>query len=454
MKNIIAISLVVSTFLVGANVNNLVDNKVNSIRENSIINNTSITQGNTQIVGDSYIDTLTIDQSSNIEAGNLVENSTLDGADIKQGTTSVTNSRVINLGLESDSNITLSTITGGKISQGSFIITDSNATDSEATNINLKATNLIDETTSDDSNIKQSYTIIGNGSDVSNLDITQQNSIQGSIFQQSDSTQGVIEVDNSHLNGLFSLHGFEENVNKIEGTVVENYSITKQNEVSLQNGADILTFKNGSHNSLKDSLISQSNLFQNSILVDDSSVESMEHYRKNEINNLNAYENSTIIQNRVNIALNSDVKDFKSNRLVDNKIESLTAFSSTIAQNDVDIVHGDIDGLDIGQKNSIVATTTDGSADSNMTSSNITQGKVLIRDTQAQNILESGANGSDFFKNSISDIDIEDSTISQGDLISYESHISNITTQGDNSASNLDMDNSSLTQGKILINGY
>ena len=457
MKRIVTISIIASTLLFSANsASNLKHDTVSKIQNDSSITNSTVKQADITISNSSDVDGLTVTQKNGTEAGNLIQGTSVSDSTVRQGSTEISGARVLNLGLDSVSEIKSSNIeSSSSVSQSNFIITDSNATDSTADDVNIGASNSIDSSTVNGSDVKQSYTILSNGADVSNLDVNQTNSIETSTIRNSSHiTQGMLDVNNSTLNGLSSTYGYSNNTNIIADTTSDGSNI-EQNRISLKNGADVKSVKNGSRNEVLNSDIESSNIVQNSISVDNSGVDTMNHYRKNSIDDLSA-NNSYIIQNRVTIESNSDVKNFTSNRYINNKIKSVTANGSTIAQNDVLILNGIVNGLDIGQENTIEATTTDGTADSNVSQSYISQGKVVLRDTGAINIVEQDANGGDFLQNKIKDIDIEGhSSISQGDLISYESYINNLTAQENNSISSLKMDNgANLTQGQILINGY
>ena len=187
MKKTIFVSIIVSAMLFAStDVTNLTVDNISKVDGSSNVSGATVNQGQTNVdangITGSDVDDVTITQKDGTDAGNLITGSTIgDGTNtvtVNQGTTTIENSKVSNVGLSSVNKIESSTVTGdSKIEQGTLLVSDSNLTDSNANDVEINSQNTIANVNTDTSDIYQSSTKILGHSDVDNLNLTQTNNI-------------------------------------------------------------------------------------------------------------------------------------------------------------------------------------------------------------------------------------------------------------------------------------
>jgi len=350
MKRTILISIIASTVVFGAAVDNFTTDIVNKAQGGSITS-ADVDQGKTLIKGSADVDDLTITQRGDTadSTGNLLDSVTItggvdgDGLKVNQGTTIVDNARVNGVTIDSDSAINGGTINAvGEVSQGKtevssggtlenvkiestntinsanisgnvnvsqasvLVNSDANASDSTADNTDIKSTNTIDEGVAiADSTVKQSSVEInGNGTDVSGLGINQTNTLQGEgeIQNSSKTLQGIVKVDTgAKVNGLTT------NVQNTMNNLSTDNSTAVQNHINIHSGSQVTNMSvdtiDDNHNTMSGVSLTNSQATQNTYNITNNS----------EVTNLSGKHNN-IIQNSTmsNLTLNQDLVDINS----------------------------------------------------------------------------------------------------------------------------------------------
>jgi len=208
MKRTILISIVASGMLFATSVNNVNVDETSSVDTTSNITNATVNQA--QINVDTMGGTSSTVDDVNIEQTNRITQSTVDNyseglVEVNQGETTIENSKISNLGLKSINTINNgSTINGNsQVDQGSFITNESNATDSTADDVDIDATNTIDNATITESAVKQSYTTL-DSSNVNDMTQVVTNDITNGTTVTNGSTllQAKTEIDDSQVTTL------------------------------------------------------------------------------------------------------------------------------------------------------------------------------------------------------------------------------------------------------------
>ena len=334
MKKIIILSVVSSFVLAGNIVNDLeVDQKNEVTNSSSLSNSVTVSQGETNIQNNSNVENVDILQRDGSEAGNLIDNSTINGAysEVYQGLTSVDSSTLYNTQLTSKNTIQRVNITNGKsvIRQGNLIIGgDSNLSGTAGSggggmgmggsgeNLEITQTNLLKDTDIQNSFINQGVTTINNHADVSiSFKLDQTNTINRA------SATGHNDVNSSQL---------QQGVTKISGGDTSNVVQTIQNvmEDITVDGSSI----NQSSITLTDSTVSNINSDASSSIDD-----------KNRVSYTTATNNSNIEQSSINISSSTVDKLYKSDRgslQENNWIHTVTIDNSKIQQSNFNVNNG------------------------------------------------------------------------------------------------------------------
>ena len=281
MKKTIIISLVISSLLMGANtVDNLTIEQENRISSSSTINNATVHQGKSEIIGSSDVDKVSILQKGS-EDGNVIDNSDIIGSDtektiVYQGLTHIKNSKVENIELESINKImNVNAIHDATtIKQGNFIINDSNATDSSGVDVDIDSLNRIkgsSVTSNMDinaSDIQQAVTLITNGAKVDGLALQYKNEIIESDLDSVEIYQGTLDVNSSEVHELYveSSDGDDKSIQLINSTNVTGGSI-HQNSIYVSNNAHVNIMKVYTTNKIENSTLTNSNISQSEITI-------------------------------------------------------------------------------------------------------------------------------------------------------------------------------------------
>jgi len=495
MKKTIVISIVASAMLFGATVDNLTTDQTNKTID-STVNNALVDQGTTAITGSADVDNLTIIQrgATTSDTGNLVDGVTVNGTDtdsthIHQGLTTVADAKVNNVTIDSDSSINGGSIDGsGKVSQGetavsgsssvlanveiqstntinnadiasttnnrfvvtqgTLIVNDSNATDVDVSNIDIKSDNLIDTGVSiTDSTVKQSYTKLDSGAVVSGLNLNQENTIQtgGHIGNNSAVGQGITMIDEgSTVSGLTTGSASEATKNIVDGVNVGESTVV-QNYINIHGGSTVTDMSSSSvaphDNTIQNSSInSNSKVSQNTYNIDGGSIVSgLSSTHENFISDMNI-NNSTVIQDAVDIN-NSTVTNLTIN--THNELTGVTSIgsdvnSSRIEQSVVLINNSDVAGLNLDMTNEIRNT-------------DLTAGSKISQDYKMFNgaTINSGVILTN--TNSVTNATLNGSTISQAELLAVGSTMGTINQTTTNTVDGATINGSTVEQASIGI---
>ena len=281
MKKTIMLSLIVTSLVTGANtVDNLKINQQNRITSSSKIDNAIVNQGNIEVIGASNVEDVTIFQKGS-QGGNIIENSDIIGninqkPIISQGFTKIKNAKVKDLTLQSINEIiNVNSIHGNsKIEQASFIITDSNATDSNGHAIDIDSLNSIkgSSTTSNmdvnGTEIKQAVVVVTNGAEVDNLSLKYDNDILESDIDSVEIYQGTLDVNSSEVNELYVeiSGGNNKAIQLINATDITGGSV-HQNSIHISNNAYVNVMKVYTTNKIENSTSTDSTISQSEITI-------------------------------------------------------------------------------------------------------------------------------------------------------------------------------------------
>ena len=462
MKKVIICSIIASSLLMSVEVNNLNIEQASQISTDvsvidSIGPDKGVHQAKTQITGSStVVENLTITQ---IEDGNVINNeTTIENAQVIQGQTKIISSKVSDVGLDSDSKITNSQINNSTIWQSYFYAKDANSTDSTANDIDVQSTNIIDGVNINNyAGVGQGLTGFWNGAKVSGLDLRQKNtlnhesSVDGSIL-----LQGYTVVHhNSELENLSSTWGYGINSNTVSGTSMKNNYVL-QNYVEINTDAIVKDISNGSSNLIKDSILEDTEVTQNGIGITSSNVDTIKQYRRNKIQNVDASNESRILQNTISIENAASVKNITSYTLTTNDMNNIEVSGSTLSQNEMNIVDATVDGIHAIQTNLINNAIGSGTTDNNISSSSIIQGITMIEDSTVTNLVQGANNaggvGNNGVVNEVKDVDLDYAEITQASTEIEDSTVTNLSLDQRNGVDATNMDNATLNQGMTTIN--
>jgi len=278
MKKTIMLSLIVSSLVMGANtVDNLVINQQNKITSDSTIDNATVDQGKSEILGASDVDDVTVMQNGT-NNGNLIEDSDIVGSytnnlSVVQGKVKIKNSSATNLTLRSENRIKQVELLDSVIEQGSFTITDSNATDSDTNEVDIESINIVERTSVDSgldinaTEIKQDVTLLSTGAITDNLKVNYLNKITDSSVESTKVHQGILKVNNSEVDTLFvSDTDGVANKNTINDATIEGGSVL-QSSIYVYNQASVQNFKAKSINLIDNSTSTNSTVSQSETTI-------------------------------------------------------------------------------------------------------------------------------------------------------------------------------------------
>ena len=259
MQKTILLSLIVTSLVTGANtVDILTIDQKSKITSSSSIDNATVHQGKTEILGTSDVEDVTIKQNGTSN-GNLIENSDISGKytnslSVLQGIVKIENSSATNLRFESENRIKNVELVDSLIEQGSFTMTDSNATDSATDNADFEAINIVERTSVNagtDVNateIKQAVVTLSTGAKTDNLELEYLNKILDSSIQDTKVHQGILKVENANLDTLLvkDTDG-ASNKNTLNASTIEGGSLL-QSSIYIYNQANVQNLRSKSTN--------------------------------------------------------------------------------------------------------------------------------------------------------------------------------------------------------------
>lgn len=181
-----------------------------------------------------------------IESTNAINNGTTikDYSDVQQGTVDIQNSTVKNLKLNSLNDLKDVEVYGAQIEQATLKINDSNASDSDANNIDINAKNTISGGLVDvESGVYQSETQFSS-STVDGLNLDQTDTLKNTNIEESELSQSQTITDNSKLSNMsqkvnnnvsdseiVGLSLVEQATTSIDSSTVNNLTTKEDNEV-------------------------------------------------------------------------------------------------------------------------------------------------------------------------------------------------------------------------------
>ena len=278
MKKTILLSFVVTSLVIGANtVDNLTIDQKSEITSSSTIDNATVHQGKTDVLGASDVDDVTIKQNGT-NNGNLIENSDISGSytnsfSVLQGTVKIENSSATNLKLQSENSIKNVELLNSVIEQGSFTITDSNATDTLTNDLDFNSVNRVERSSVDagvDVNateIKQAVTLLSSGAITDNLQLDYFNKVVDSSVENTQVHQGILKVDSAELDTLLvkDTDG-QSNENTLNASTIEGGSLL-QSSIYIYNNAVVQNLTTKSTNLVNASTSTNSTVSQSETTI-------------------------------------------------------------------------------------------------------------------------------------------------------------------------------------------
>ena len=388
-KEIIYLSIITPYFLFGVDsANSITIQQVNKIRSNTnISNNSTIVQGKTDIKNNSDVDSLEITQKSGINAGNLIEDSTISGANSKvvQGLSSVNSSTLHNAKLNSNNTITRTDITDGEsnVTQSNLIIGGNSnvygtaegsgggmGIGGTADNIEITQNNLLEDTNIKKSTIHQGRTTINGGANISStFKLNENNSItilnsNGNSSNNSTITQGDINITAGTTTNV------KQNIQNIIEDIIVDGSYIKQSNINLKNSITTNINSYNDENLLDDKnkitnivATGGSTIIQSSIDSRDSIINQLSKYDRNGVDE-NSWINTTYLNNSelkqsVLSAKNSshlsniEYTTHDSGVSSTNLVYMLTSNESNISQDITDISNSDFNDNILNRANTV-----------------------------------------------------------------------------------------------------
>ncbi|SFV70092.1 Autotransporter adhesin [hydrothermal vent metagenome] len=402
MKNIILLSVVATSFVLGANVvNDLEIDQINKVHSNSSFSNgATVSQGQTDIQNNSNVNDVSILQRDGANAGNLIENTTISGtnSELHQGLTSIDNSRLDYADLESDNTVRRVEVTSGKstITQGNLIIGgDSNISGSAGStgggfggiggstgeNLEITQINLLEDTSIKNSNIHQGHTVINSGAEVSKtFKLNQNNSITlldatGNDINASTLTQGITNISGGITSDI------EQNIRNIMEDITVDGSTIKQSSINFSNSTVSNINNNNNEGNpddrnrvTKTEALNDSTIKQSSINLDESTIDGLYKQETDGLNENNwihtvTVDDSTVKQSTLNAINDSHVTNvtYKKESMSEiysapNLVYNSDALNNSNFLQDVsELNYGDIEDTTFNRGNSINTVNADNS---------------------------------------------------------------------------------------------
>lgn len=437
MKKIIVMSITVSALLFGANVSNLTLDLENKVSK-SKINAATISQGDTHIVGDSTVHSLSISKQ---DEGNLIHDTVINSTDnmdfrsiefeelgyydrerddtlVSQGRTIIIDGKISNVKIDSDSIINGGTSINAalgnsvQIDQGFTLIEGSGQ---KLINAKINSDNLISNVEIEGDGTGETKIMQGNfimkddgaASTAVDISLHSKSAIEGGKIGHANIKQSVTELEtggvlyNTSLNQNNLISGETEIKNFSEisqaTTEVEEYSVASIE----QDVYNVITDVEGESSSATDSKIQQADIY----IEGDSRVSLTYEEHMNDIRSVQL-EDSTITQDTTNVKDNSIVQNFR--QKADNTVRQSDLKDSVIKQNNV------------------------------LVSDSVLSGENALLSIQ---------------ENRVQDSTLTDSYVSQADVMIIESEVLGLTVSEKNSLYTSELNNATLTQGKLLISG-
>jgi hypothetical protein len=437
MKKIIVMSITVSALLFGASVDKLTLDLENTVSK-SKINAATISQGETNILGDANVEDLTISKK---QEGNIIYDTLVNSTDntdfrsiefeelgyydrerddtiISQGRTLIIDGKVSNVKIDSDSIINRGTSINSalgnsvKIDQGLTLIEGAGQ---KLINAKISSENFISNVEIEgdgtgETHIKQGNFIMENDGAAStaiNITLKSINNIEGGKVGHANIKQAVTELEkggvlhdtNLHQTNIIAGETEIKDFSEVSQatTEVEEYSVASiQQEVY-----NVITDVEGESSSAQDSKIQQADIH----IEGDSRVSLTFEEHRNAITSVQL-EDSSITQDTTNIKDHSIVENFR--QRASNDVHKSNLKDSMIKQNNVFV-----------------------------------QDSLLWGDDALVSVQE----------NLVADSTLTDSYISQADVMIIESKVLGLTVSEQNTVYSSELNNATLTQGKLLISG-
>ena len=376
MKKILSLSLFGLLLMAQEGVTELKLEQVNKIVDSTFSEKGIKSQGTTNIEENAFVDNVYILQKPSIDeevAGNLIVDSivTGSGSEVHQGLTHVkSGAKLQDAKLESVNEIRNLKATSKEsfVSQGNVIIgDDSNVTkilnsanenvigDGTADKFTIYQENSIADTKIRNTTIHQGLIVVKNGADVSNLDISQRNSITRSDMSGQNEinatqvTQGLIKIEDGVGRNI------QQNIeNRIDNLKINNSSLVNQAYLyAIDADINNLNSKQNSANSqdivkneIKNVTMNNAIVEQSSIQIKQSSVDMFNNYNRgntiqqnNLVRTVTLEENSTLSQSTLNLKNGSTLTN----------VEYFTADNPNSTQDAIN----EIKELNMAQDNSI-----------------------------------------------------------------------------------------------------
>ena len=280
MKKTILLSLIVSSLVMGANtVDNLTINEQENQINTTTIDEARVHQGKTEVVGNSDVDDVTIDQDNTIEASTIESSYENNSPSVLQGLTKINDSEAKFSQLNSANTIKNVEVLNSIIEQGSFVMNESNITSTSANDIKITSTNIVEDSSVDEgldinaTEVKQSVITLLNGAKVKNLNLNYKNTISGTDAESTKIHQGILTINSSEVDGIDTSEsgGYTNNLNSVLESKIIGGSVV-QSAIYISENSLIKDLENESENTIENFQSENTNITQNKTTITDSHV--------------------------------------------------------------------------------------------------------------------------------------------------------------------------------------
>ena len=337
MKKIISLSLLSVFILAQETVSYLKLEQVNKIVDSTFSEEGIKSQGTTEIEEDAFVDNVYILQKPGVGEeipGNLIDTTvTSSGSEVHQGLTTVKRgAKLQDAKLESINTISnLNAISGESfLSQANIIVgDDSNVTklinsasqnivgDGTAEQFEVTEVNSLEDTDTKNTTIHQGLIVIQNGADVTNLNISQKNTIQRSNMRGQNEinatqiTQGQIRLEDSVVRNMTqSVENQIDNLTVTDSSSVDQaYIKSTQSDINnLNSKLNNLNNQDRIKNEINNVTMDNSVIKQSTITLERSMLDMLDRYNRgnglqynNLIHSVTIENNSTIEQSALQV---------------------------------------------------------------------------------------------------------------------------------------------------------
>jgi hypothetical protein len=438
MKRLICLSLITSSLILAeTSVSSVEINQINRVTNSNLHNGSNISQGEIDIKSNSSVDKLIIKQKDGNSAGNKIEDSTVEGINsiLEQGSITIDNSQVVYGKINSKNSIKRVNINGQEstITQGKVIIGNGAQVAGEVGSSNG----------------------MGMGGGIEYIEINQNNEIIDTNIENNSINQGLITIkDNSQVSTTFKIDQLNRITTDDNPTNELIDTVVNQGRVDISNGT-LSEVEQTTENIMGDLISTSSKLDQSTIKIDNSTLTNFNNdvYSyiddKNKLLKSSIENNSSISQSRVELE-DSQISNLQ--RYDRDGVEQNNWIDSTEVKDNSEVKQSAFIAL-----NSQAINTTYNTHESGVNATNLIYNSHILNSSKIQQDVTTMEDGADIsnntFKraNTINSVTGDNSKITQFNITISGSTLENSNLSQQGLYWNVDVSNSSISQGETKI---